>query len=212
MRRAYARVGIDEESAAGDPLEQFSRWFDDAVAVGLPEPNAMVLATASQDGVPGARTVLLKGVDARGFVFYTNTASSKAQDLAANPRAALVFPWHMLQRQVRVTGTVAALERSEVQAYFASRPRGSQLGAWASPQSQVIGSRSELDERFAEAAGRWPVGSEVPLPDFWGGFRVVPDVLEFWAGRDDRLHDRLRYRRGAGDGGGPSWLLERLAP
>ncbi len=215
MRGVYARTGLDEASIAADPLEQFARWMQDAIAAGLPEPNAMVLATATTDGVPSARTVLLKGVDDRGFTFFTNTGSRKGAELAANPQAALVFPWHALERQVRVTGPVSVVDRAEATDYFASRPHGSRLGAWASPQSQVIGARADLDARLAELAQRWPEGVEVPLPDFWGGYRVVPEVIEFWAGREDRLHDRLRFRR-AGDNSDQDaaelWLLERLAP
>lgn len=215
MRGVYARTGLDEASIAADPLEQFARWMQDAIAAGLPEPNAMVLATATTDGVPSARTVLLKGVDDRGFTFFTNTGSRKGAELAANPQAALVFPWHALERQVRVTGPVSVVDRAEAADYFASRPYGSRLGAWASPQSQVIGGRTDLDERLAELAERWPEGAEVPLPDFWGGYRVAPEMIEFWAGREDRLHDRLRFRRvgDTADQEAPKpWLLERLAP
>jgi pyridoxamine 5'-phosphate oxidase len=212
MRKAYAQLGLAESAAARDPLEQFARWFSDAAAAGLPEPNAMVLATATPDGVPSARTVLLKGVDGRGFTFFTNTGSQKGQELAANPRAALVFPWHALERQVRVTGPVSELSREEVSAYFSSRPYGSRLGAWASPQSTVISGRGELDALLAEVTERFPEGSAMPLPDFWGGYRVAPETVEFWAGRESRLHDRLRYRRMTGEGGAAGWALERLAP
>jgi pyridoxamine 5'-phosphate oxidase len=170
----------------------------------------MVIATATPDGVPSARTVLLKGVDERGFAFYTNSGSRKGAELAANPRAALVFPWHALERQVRVTGPVSVIARDEVASYFASRPRASQLGAWASPQSQVIDGRADLDARLAEVTARWPADAEVPVPDSWGGYRVAPDEIEFWAGREGRLHDRLRYRRDAEAPVG--WLRERLAP
>lgn len=210
MRQAYALTSLDESSAAADPLEQFNRWLHDAIDAGLPEPNAMVVATATPDGVPSARTVLLKGVDERGFSFFTNTGSRKGAELAANPRAALVFPWHAMARQVRVTGAISVVDRGEAADYFASRPRESRLGAWASPQSRVIGSRADLDAQLAEVAGRWPEGVDVPLPDFWGGYRVVPTEVEFWAGREGRLHDRLRYRRGPDQAHG--WLLERLAP
>jgi pyridoxamine 5'-phosphate oxidase len=207
MREAYAREGLDEGSVSADPLEQFDRWLQDAIDAGLPEPNAMVLATATRDGVPSARTVLLKGVDERGFAFFTNIGSRKGAELAANPQAALVFPWHALARQVRVSGLVSVVDRGEAGDYFATRPHASRLGAWASPQSRVIAGRAELDVRLAEVTRRWPEGADVPLPDFWGGYRVVPEELEFWAGREGRLHDRLRYRR---DQGG--WVLERLAP
>ncbi|MDQ1629611.1 MAG: pyridoxamine 5-phosphate oxidase [Actinomycetota bacterium] len=208
MRRSYAREGLDESRAARDPLEQFARWFHDALAAGLDEPNAMVLATATPAGVPSARTVLLKGYDAAGFAFYTNTGSQKARELAANPQAALVFPWHALDRQVRLVGPTRPLTRDEAAGYFASRPHGSRLGAWASRQSSVIASRAQLEERLAELEARWPEGTEVPLPDFWGGYRLVPETVEFWAGRDNRLHDRLRYRRDGASG----WVVERLAP
>lgn len=207
MRKTYAQVGLSEEGAARDPLEQFARWLSDAVAAGLPEPNAMVLATASRGGVPNARTVLLKGVDEGGFTFFTNMGSPKGRELAENPRAALVFPWHALARQVRVTGPVSELRRAEVSAYFSTRPHASQLGAWASPQSQVMDARQQLEKRWTEAARRFPAGVDVPPPEFWGGYRVAPETVEFWVGRDSRLHDRLRYRRSR-DG----WLLERLAP
>jgi pyridoxamine 5'-phosphate oxidase len=210
MRQAYALTGLDEASLAADPLEQFARWLQDAIDAGLPEPNAMVLATATADGVPSARTVLLKGVDGRGFAFFTNLGSSKGAELAANPRAALVFPWHAMARQVRVSGPVSLVDRGEVADYFASRPRESRLGAWASPQSAVIGSRGELDARLAEVTARWPEGEEIPVPAFWGGYRVLAQEVEFWAGREGRLHDRLRYRRTLSEPG--AWHLERLAP
>jgi pyridoxamine 5'-phosphate oxidase len=214
MRRSYAHEGLAESHASADPLEQFGRWLAEVVAGGLTEPNAMVLATASPDGVPSARTVLLKGYDERGFTFFTNLGSQKGQELARNPRAALVFPWHALQRQVRVSGPVVELSRGEVAAYFCTRPHDSQLGAWASPQSQVVADRSVLDQRYAELSRRWPTAEEVPLPDFWGGYRVVPETVEFWAGRASRMHDRLRYRRdlAADTGTGSGWLRERLAP
>jgi pyridoxamine 5'-phosphate oxidase len=212
MRQGYARAALDEGSVAADPLEQFSRWLQDAIDAGLPEPNAMVVATATSDGVPSARTVLLKGVDDRGFTFFTNTGSRKAAELAANPVAALVFPWHAMHRQVRVAGRISVVDQVEVADYFATRPRDSQLGAWASPQSQVIAGRAELDARLADVAARWPDGDEVPTPEFWGGYRLVPAELEFWAGREGRLHDRLRYLR-ADDGEIPTgWRIDRLAP
>lgn len=190
---------------AADPITQFTVWFEEALAAGLPEPNAMVLATASAQGLPSARTVLLKGYDERGFVFYTNYASRKGRDLAANPYASLLFPWHPIRRQVRVEGSVETLAREESADYYHSRPYGSRIGAWASRQSEVVSSREELDSRYEELAARWP--EEPPVPDFWGGFRVVPSELEFWQGQLDRMHDRLRYRRA--DSG---WILERLAP
>ena len=198
---------LDEGMLAEDPMDQFAAWMADAVAVPLPEPTAMVLATVSASGQPRARTVLLKHYDSGGFTFYTNRTSRKGTDLAEVPRASLVFPWYPMQRQVIVEGSVSALSTEESEPYFHSRPRGSQLGAWASRQSTVIGSRAELDDRYAELERRWPDGTDVPMPDFWGGYLVVPDVVEFWQGRTNRLHDRFRYRRDAG-----RWVLERLAP
>jgi pyridoxamine 5'-phosphate oxidase len=204
--------GLLEESAPSDPLELFGRWFAEVVA-GVAEPNAMVVATVTPDGWPAARTVLLKGYDVEGLRFFTNTVSAKAGQLAATPRAALVFPWHQVHRQVRVTGTVRRLPDDVVAAYFATRPRDSQLGAWASPQSSVVGSRAELDNRLAEVAARFPEGEPVPVPSHWGGYLVVPVEWEFWVGRSGRLHDRLRYVRpeGSTTAGGP-WTRERLAP
>ena len=199
--------GLSEAMLADDPLVQFGRWMADVVAAPLPEPTAMVLATVSASGRPRARMVLLKGYDSSGFTFYTNRTSRKGTDLAEVPRACLLFPWHAMRRQVIIEGPVSALSAAESEPYFRSRPRGSQLGAWASRQSSVIGSRAELDERYARLARRWPEGTDVAMPEFWGGYRVIPEVFEFWQGRVNRLHDRLRYRR---DGG--RWVVERLAP
>lgn len=196
---------LDEADAAPDPFAQFDRWMQDAVAAGASEPTAMTLATADADGAPSARMVLLKGVDT-GFRFFTNHGSRKGRDLAANPRAALVFWWYPLERQVRVDGSVERLEHEESLAYFASRPPGSRLGAWASRQSDVVESRAALEARRAAMAERFGA-EEPPLPPFWGGYRVVPATVEFWQGRPDRLHDRLRYRRV-----GEAWILERLYP
>ena len=198
---------LDEATLADDPLTQFTAWMADTVAAGLPEPTAMVLATVSGNGRPRARTVLLKSYDSGGFTFYTNRTSRKGTDLAEVPRACLLFPWHAIHRQVIIEGPVTALTTAESQPYFRSRAHGSQVGAWASRQSTVIGSRAELDDRYAELSRRWPEGTEVPMPDFWGGYRVIPEVVEFWQGRLNRLHDRLRYRR---DGG--AWVIERLSP
>lgn len=207
ISHAADEPNLDEGTLAEDPMDQFAAWMGDALAVPLPEPTAMVLATVSASGRPRARTVLLKHYDSVGFIFYTNRTSRKGTDLAEVPRASLVFPWYPMQRQVIVEGSVSALSTEESEPYFHSRPRGSQLGAWASRQSSVIGSRAELDDRYAELERRWPDGTDVPMPDFWGGYLVVPDVVEFWQGRTNRLHDRFRYRRDAG-----RWAVERQAP
>ena len=189
-----------------DPLRQFEIWFADAGAAGIRLPEAMVLATATERGVPSARTVLLKGLDGGGFVFFTNYESRKGRELRENPFAALVFYWDALGRQVRVEGNVERIADAESDAYFRTRPLASRIGAWASPQSSVIASREALDERLREAAARFG-GDEIPLPAFWGGLRLVPDALEFWQHRESRLHDRIRYRRR-----GTDWTIERLAP
>ena len=192
------------------PMKQFTRWFDDAVAAGLPEPNAMVLATVGNR--PHARTVLLKGHDETGFTFYTNRTSRKGTDLAADPRCCALFPWYGLGRQVTVEGRVRRLTTEESEPYYHSRPHWSQVGAWASRQSRVLSSRAELDDRFAELARRWPEATEVPMPDFWGGYLIVPETVEFWQSRQSRLHDRLRYRRADPADGGTGWVIERLSP
>ena len=208
LRRSYRQGRLAEADLAADWVTQFTRWFAEAVEAGrLTEPNAMVVATATPYGRPSVRTVLLKAYDERGLVFHTNHRSRKGRDLAANPHVALVFSWVPLQRQVVVTGTAARVTPEESAAYFRTRPRGGQIGAWASEQSAVIPSRQVLDDRFAELAARWPEGTEVPVPEHWGGVRVTPETVEFWQGRPDRLHDRLRYRRA--DSG---WVVERLAP
>ncbi|HEY6589550.1 MAG TPA: pyridoxamine 5'-phosphate oxidase [Actinomycetota bacterium] len=206
MRREYTREALAEADVDADPVVQFGRWFEQAEQAGLLEPTAMTLATATLDGRPSARMVLLRGFDERGFCFYTNHESRKGVELAANPRAALVFWWGELERQVRIEGPVAPTSRAESEAYFHSRPPGSQLSAAASPQSRVIQDRAVLERRVAELAADSADG-QVPLPDFWGGYRLTHEVVEFWQGRPNRLHDRLRYRR-AGDG----WKIERLAP
>ncbi|WP_420000412.1 pyridoxamine 5'-phosphate oxidase [Streptomyces boninensis] len=207
MRASYRSAGLAEEELAPGPYEQFDRWFKQAAESGLYEPNAMVVATADADGRPSTRTVLLKHYDDRGFVFYTNYGSRKGRELAANPRVSLLFPWHPLARQVMVCGTAERTGRDETAAYFRTRPHGSQLGAWASEQSSVVGSRAELDRRYADLAERYPEGEQVPAPAEWGGFRVVAQTVEFWQGRENRLHDRLRYV--LADGG---WTVERLCP
>lgn len=207
LRREYGEAGLDEASAGGDPLELLRRWLSDAVAAGLHEPNAMVLATSAADGAPTARMVLLKGIEPGGLTFFTNYESPKAAHLAARPAAALLLPWHPLQRQVRVDGLAVRIPRAESEAYFAVRPRGSQLGAWASPQSQPVPDRAFLEERYQQTAARFGDEALVPCPPHWGGYRVEPQVVEFWQGRRDRMHDRLRYAR---DGAG--WDCVRLAP
>jgi pyridoxamine 5'-phosphate oxidase len=209
LRYEYrAGVPLDESDLAADWPAQFEIWFAEAVAAGEREPNAMTLATADSHGRPSARTVLLKHYDARGFVCTTNLRSRKATEALANPYASLVFRWLVPHRQVVVAGVVEPLPRAEAEEHFAHRPRGSQLGAWASPQSQLLASRQELDEAYAAAATRFPADVPVPAPPHWGGLRVVPDTVEFWQGRDDRLHDRLRFRRVADE----VWTVERLAP
>lgn len=204
LREEYGRAGLDEADLAPDPVAMFERWMRDAVDAGVHDPNAMVVATADADGVPSARMVLLKGLSPAGFVFFTNVASRKGAELAENPRCALLFPWHPLERQVRVDGVATPLPAEDVAAYFASRPRGSKLGAWASHQSRVT-TKEELDGAFTEAEVRFP--GEVPVPEEWGGYVVRPDAVEFWQGRPGRMHDRLRYRRTPG-----GWVTERLAP
>ncbi|HYO38924.1 MAG TPA: pyridoxamine 5'-phosphate oxidase [Nocardioidaceae bacterium] len=212
LRREYGDRGLDVPDLEPDPIAMFRRWLDDTVQAGVHEPNAMVVATVSADGRPSARLVLLKGLDERGFVFYTNLSSRKGEDIAANPAVSLLFPWHDLQRQVRVEGTASGVDAEESEAYFASRPRESQLGAWASPQSQVVPSRSTLDERYGGVLARFADADAVPLPPFWGGFRVAPEAVEFWQGRKGRMHDRLVYRRTPDDPREAGWAVARLAP
>ncbi|AKL66640.1 pyridoxamine 5'-phosphate oxidase [Streptomyces goshikiensis] len=207
MRKQYRSEIVAEESLEDDPMRQFTRWFQQAANAHLFEPNAMIVSTATSDGRPSSRTVLLKQFDDRGFVFYTNYGSRKGRELAENPYVSLLFPWHPIARQVIVTGTASRTGRDETAAYFRSRPHGSQLGAWASEQSRVIASRAELDRRYAELEERYPEGEQVPVPPEWGGYRVVPDAVEFWQGHENRLHDRLRY---VSDGG--KWRVERLCP
>ena len=197
---------FDEHSADLNPVKQFRRWFDDAIASGMKLPEAMTLATATREGKPSARVVLLKEVDDKGFVFYTNYQSAKARDLDTNPQAALVFYWPQFDRQVRVEGTVQRTSPEESQAYFATRPRESQIGAWASPQSEVIAGRDVLESRVAELE-RLYCDREVDCPEHWGGYRLNPDRIEFWKGRLGRLHDRIVYQRQ-----GEGWMISRLAP
>ena len=205
MRVDYRKGALNEADVAADPVEQFRRWFADAEAAKLIEPNAMTLATATPDGRPSARVLLLKEFDADGFVFYSNYESRKGHELAANPFAALVFLWQPLERQVRVEGRVARVDRPHSERYFNERPKSSRLGAWSSRQSEVIASRDVVTDRERDVAGRF--GDAIPLPEFWGGYRVVPDTVEFWQGRPSRLHDRLRYTRD-----GVAWRVERLSP
>lgn len=206
LRRNYTQGRLERDELDGDPLAQFEGWLSQARATPeLAEPNAMILATVSGSGSPSARAVLLKGLDSRGFIFYSNYDSRKAQEMTANPKVALVFNWLALERQVRVEGVVSKLPRGESEAYHRTRPHGSQLGEWVSPQSQVIASREVLESRLAEFEDKFP--DDVPLPDFWGGYVVAPNVVEFWQGRPNRLHDRFRYTRSEA-----GWRLERLAP
>jgi len=209
MRKHYREEGLAEADLAATPVRQFARWFRQAATEGrLFEPNAMVVSTADAEGRPSSRTVLLKQFDEQGFVFYTNYQSRKARDLAQNPYVSLLFPWYPMARQVIVSGVARRTGREETAAYFRSRPHGSQLGAWASAQSSVIPTRAELDAAYAELETRYPEGEQVPVPPDWGGFRVAPQSVEFWQGRENRLHDRLRYVARP-DG---SWRVERLSP
>jgi pyridoxamine 5'-phosphate oxidase len=207
LRKDYSLAGLTEKDLARDPFRQFEKWFQEAEAAKIPEPNAMTLATATREGRPSARTVLLKGLDGRGFVFYSNYESRKGREIEANPQVALVFPWIAMERQVIIEGALTKVAREESEAYFHSRPRASQLGAWVAQQSTIISGRPVLEDNMKALEKKY-AGQEVPLPPNWGGWRVSPETVEFWQGRRSRLHDRLRYRR-VKDGG---WSVERLAP
>jgi pyridoxamine 5'-phosphate oxidase len=206
LRRDYTAAGLTEADAGGDPFALFNSWFGQAVAAELTDPNAMILATATPDGIPSARAVLLKALDDRGFTFFTNYDSRKGHEMAANPRVALCFLWHQLERQVRVEGTVEVVSAAESDEYYHKRPLGSRLGAWASPQSAVIPDRAFLEKMHAELMAKYPDG-DPPRPANWGGYRVIPTVIEFWQGRPSRLHDRIRFTRTP-----TGWKRERLAP
>lgn len=207
IRQNYQQGSLDEDSTDANPFRQFEQWLNEAIAHPFREPNAMALATSMPDGTPSVRMVLLRQWDERGFVFYTNCESQKGRELAVNPKASLVFWWDALERQVRIGGTVERVADSEADAYFQSRPRGHQLGAWVSQQSQVIESRARLETKLKSLEAQF-AGQPVPRPPYWSGFRVIPEVIEFWQGRENRLHDRLRYTRQP-DG---NWLIERLQP
>jgi pyridoxamine 5'-phosphate oxidase len=207
-RKEYEQGSLDEATVNRDPVRQFSAWYDDAVAAEILEPEAMTLSTATPDGRPSARIVLLRGFDARGFCFFTNYESRKGKELAANPYAALTFHWANLERQVRIEGRVEKTTAVESDAYFASRPPASRIGAWSSPQSDVLADRAALEDLFARFTSENPDDTAIPRPEHWGGYRLVPERIEFWQGRRSRLHDRLRFRR---DSSG-AWVVERLAP
>lgn len=208
LRREYTKEGLSRKSLNPDPLEQFRLWFDQALAADLPEPNAMILATLGEGGVPSQRTVLLKAYDSSGFVFFTNYQSRKSREIAREPQVSLLFPWFPFERQVIVSGPAEKISTMESLRYYASRPRGSQIGAWVSQQSEVISSRKILEMKWEEMKRKFSSG-HIPLPDFWGGFRVIPESVEFWQGRPNRLHDRFLYQRKEDS---ENWAIERLSP
>jgi pyridoxamine 5'-phosphate oxidase len=211
LREEYTRGGLQREEMAAEPQQQFAIWFDQARTAELPEPNAFVLSTADAAGRVTSRTVLLKEMDARGFVFYTNYTSEKARQMGENPQVSACFPWFPLERQVVITGTAVKISSTESLKYFLSRPLGSRLGAWTSPQSRIISSRALLEKKLDEMKRKFADG-KVPLPDHWGGYRIVPETVEFWQGRPNRLHDRLRYRKVSAGQEPGAWQIERLAP
>jgi len=211
LRREYESAGIDVDTLPGEPLRLWRAWLSDAERAGIAEINAMVVSTVDAGGTPSSRTVLCKGADDRGFVFFTNYDSRKGRAISAEPRVCLLFPWHPLARQVIVIGSAGRVPRAESEAYFATRPRGAQLSAWASAQSSRVAHRSALEQAWAQMEQRFPEGEVVPCPPHWGGFRVVAESVEFWQGRQDRLHDRLVYRR-TQDPAGRTWTVERLSP
>lgn len=206
LRRSYSLKELDEKSVFTDPIEQFAIWMQEAIDSKLLEPNAMILSTTEKNGIPASRTILLKDFDKAGFVFFTNYESDKSKQMKQNPNAALLFLWTELERQVRITGKVEVVNKQVSEKYFHSRPRESQLGAWASKQSSVLENRGILIKRFEEAREKFE-GKEIPLPPFWGGFRLIPNKIEFWQGRENRLHDRIRYRLE-----NKKWIIERLSP
>jgi len=207
VRKEYATRGLNESDLDPNPFTQFQRWYEEAVAADVIEPNAMTLATATRDGIPSARTILLKGFDERGFIFYTNYESRKGKEIAENPNAALVFYWATFERQIRITGAINKISPEESEAYFKSRPMGARLGAWVSLQSQVIPNREVLEERLTELMNEFADTENIPMPPYWGGYCLVPSAIEFWQGRVNRLHDRFRYTRQENE-----WLIERLSP
>lgn len=207
VRKEYATHGLTESDLDPNPFTQFQRWYEEAVAANVIEPNAMTLATATRDGIPSARTILLKGFDERGFTFYTNYESQKGKELAENPNAALVFYWATFERQIRITGVINKISPEESEAYFKTRPMGARLGAWVSLQSQVIPNREILEERLTELMNELADTETIPMPPYWGGYCLVPSAIEFWQGRVNRLHDRFRYTRQENE-----WLIERLSP